>query len=145
MSALLDENNMQMMFPGIPHASPHDTPVPANAPQYSITHCFVCFSLLDAAMLQISTEQYPSGDGMVKNRSPLTLKLVTANDNQVLDPDYGLNPGQKSGSGSGTKRNPVDPRLISLARLLARSAAQDALDSISQPANDNDIDKDVTP
>jgi len=84
---------------------------------------------------------------MVKNRSLLTLKLVTANDNQVLYSDCGLKPGQKSGNNSGIKRNPVDPRIISLAKLLARSAAQDALDSIARPANDDDVaeDSDVTP
>jgi len=135
------------MFATDPHGSPCFPAVPVNAPQYPITHCFTYPPSLDAAIIQLSTERNPSGDGMVKNRSLLTLKLVTANDNQVLYSDCGLKPGQKSGNNSGIKRNPVDPRIISLAKLLARSAAQDALDSIARPANDDDVaeDSDVTP
>ena len=63
---------------------------------------------------------------MPKDKSPLTLKLVAANDNQDLK----------------ARRNPLDPRLISLAKILARSAAQEAVDNITCPANDNEITED---
>ena len=67
---------------------------------------------------------------MPKDKSPLTLTLVAANDNQDFE----------------TKRNPLDPRLISLAKILARSAVQEAVDNIKCPANDNDVteNNDVT-
>jgi len=64
---------------------------------------------------------------MVKNRLTLTLKLVPANDNQVRDLDHK----------SGHKRNPVDARIISLAKLLATTVVTEAMDQITTPANDN--------
>jgi len=67
---------------------------------------------------------------MVKNRSTLTLKLVPANDNQVRDACH--------------KRNPVDARIISLAKLLATSVVTEAMDQITTPANDNAPETDKT-
>ena len=60
---------------------------------------------------------------MAKNTPQLTLTLVAANDNR--DPK--------------TERDPVDPRLVSLARILARQATLAMFTSDHHSANDNDI------
>ena len=83
-----------------------------------ISHCYIDVIYIDRVLFSRSTEYHStpySGDPMPKDRLILTCNPVAANDNGTPE------------------RAPLDPRLVTLARLLARKAIEDRLEA----ANDN--------